>query len=101
MLPLIDPLIPTRLLRYKYIAIYIVAYIQIKASLAKQLLYHKLNMLFSYFLCCQTSMSAMLHQESVMSMPTVKILLVPICVRANLDTVEMEKHAKVRMVYST
>ena len=36
-----------------------------------------------------------------MSMPTVRILLVPICVRANLDTVEMEKHAMVRMVYST
>ena len=30
-----------------------------------------------------------------MSMPTVKILLVLIFVRAKLDTVEMEKHAKV------
>ena len=46
-------------------------------------------------------MSVVLHQESVMSMPTVTILLVPICVRANLDIVEMEKHAKVRMIYLT
>ena len=45
-------------------------------------------------------MSAVLHLESVMSMPTARILLVLIFVRAKLDTVEMEKHAKVRMVYS-
>ena len=30
-----------------------------------------------------------------MSMPTARILLVLICVRVKLDTVEMEKHAKV------
>ena len=40
-------------------------------------------------------MSAVLHLESVMSMPTARILLVPIFVCVKLDTVEMEKHAKV------
>ena len=35
-----------------------------------------------------------------MSMPTVRILLVPICVRAKLDTMEMENHVMVRIVYS-
>ena len=57
-------------------------------------------MLFSYLLCCQTSTSAVLQLESVMLMPTARILLVLICVRANLGTVEMAKHVKVRMVYS-
>ena len=52
-------------------------------------------MLFSYYLCCQTSMSAMLHLESVMPMPTVRILLGHISARAKLDTVEMAKHAEV------
>ena len=37
----------------------------------------------------------MLQLKSVMSMPTARILLVLIFVRAKLDTVEMEKHAKV------
>ena len=32
-----------------------------------------------------------------MLIPTVRILLVLICVRANLDTAEMAKHAKVRI----
>ena len=36
-----------------------------------------------------------------MSMPTARILLVLIFVRAKLDTVEMEKLATVRMVHST
>ena len=57
--------------------------------------------MFSCFLYCQTSTSAVLQLESVMSMPTVRILLVLIFVRAKLDTVEMGKHAKVdkRNVY--
>ena len=37
----------------------------------------------------------MLQLQSVMSMPTVRILLVLIFVRVKLDTLEMEKHAKV------
>ena len=37
----------------------------------------------------------MLQLESVMSMPTARILMVLIFVRAKLDTVEMGKHAKV------
>ena len=37
----------------------------------------------------------MLQLKSVMSMPTARILLVLIFVRAKLDIVEMEKHAKV------
>ena len=49
----------------------------------------------SCFLCCQTSTSAVLQLEAVTSMPTVRILLVLIFVRAKLDTVEMEKHAQV------
>ena len=37
----------------------------------------------------------MLQLESVISMPTARILLVLIFVRAKMDTVEMEKHAQV------
>ena len=40
-------------------------------------------------------MSAVLQLESVMSMPTAGIHLVLIFVLVKLDTVEMEKHAKV------
>jgi len=47
------------------------------------------------FFCCQTSTSALLQLESVMQMPTVRILLVLIFVRAKLDTMETEKYAKV------
>ena len=49
----------------------------------------------SCFLYFQTSTSAVLQMESVMSMPTARILLVLIFVRVKLDTVEMGKHAKV------
>ena len=49
----------------------------------------------SCFLYYQTSTSAVLLMELVMSMPTAIILLVLIFVRVKLDTVEMEKHAKV------
>ena len=52
-------------------------------------------MLFSNFLSCQTSTSAVLQVESVMSMPTARIVLVLIFVHAKLDTLETEKHAKV------
>ena len=52
-------------------------------------------MLFSNFLYCQTSTSAKFQLESVMSMPTARTLLVLIFVRAKLDTLETEKHAKV------
>ena len=51
--------------------------------------------MFSCFLRCQISTSVVLQLEAVMSMPTVRMLLVLIFVRAKLDTVEMEKHAKV------
>ena len=71
-----------------------------KCLLISYFLYEKRTVVFSYLLYCQTSTSAVLHLESVMSMPTARILLVLIFVRAKLDTVEMEKHAKVRMVYS-
>ena len=51
--------------------------------------------MFSYFLYCETSTNAVPQLESVMSMPTARILLVLIFVLVKLDTLEMEKHAKV------
>ena len=51
--------------------------------------------MFSYLLYCQTSTSAVLHLQSVMSMPTARILLVLIFAPVKLDTVEMEKPAEV------
>ena len=52
-------------------------------------------MLLFYFVYCQTSTSAVLQLEFVMSMPTARILSALIFARAKLDTLETEKHAKV------